>query len=277
MKKFTTKQLRKKANEIRKDVIKMIHEAGSGHPAGSLGMAEIFTALYFQVMRDEDRLFLSHGHVCPAWYAALAHAGYLPRKELMTLRKLGSRLQGHPHCHSLSEIINPSGPLGQGLSQAVGYAYAGQMDGKKFETFCLMSDGEHDEGQTWEAYMFAAKYRVNNITAIIDRNNIQIDGFTEEVMPLEPFREKIEAFGWHAIEIDGHNMGAIIDACAEAKSIFEKPVAIIAHTVPGKGVSFMENKYEWHGRAPNKDEARIILRELRYLSSCVRDDNNLSS
>ena len=284
MKKFSIKQLEKKANEIRQDIIKMLLEAGSGHSAGPLGMADIFTALYFHALRHDpkkpndpkrDRVFLSNGHICPVWYATLAHAGYLPRKEMLTtLRKLGSRLQGHPHRGSLPPILNPSGPLGQGLSQAVGYALAAQMDGNlSFETYCLMSDGEHDEGQTWEAYQFAAKNKVHNITAIIDRNSIQIDGMTEDVMPLEPFKAKIESFGWHAIEIDGHNMEEIIDACAAAKAVYEKPVAIIAHTIPGKGVDFMEFKYEWHGKPPNKDEARSALRELRSLGGKIKGEH----
>ncbi|MDO8435171.1 MAG: transketolase [bacterium] len=283
MKKFSVKQLEKKANEIRQDLITMLLEAGSGHSAGPLGMADVFTALYFHILNHDpkklndpkrDRVFLSNGHICPIWYTTLAHAGYLPRKEMLTtLRKLGSRLQGHPHRGSLPPIINPSGPLGQGLSQAVGYALAAQMDGAKFETYCLMSDGEHDEGQTWEAYQFAGKNRIHNITAIIDRNNIQIDGMTEDIMPLEPFRAKIDAFGWHVIEIDGHNMEEIIDACAAAKAVYEKPVAIVAHTIPGKGVDFMEFKYEWHGKPPNKNEAREALCELRSLGGKIRGEH----
>jgi len=265
--------LEKKANEIRQDIIRMLAEAGSGHSAGPLGMADIFTALYFHVLNHDpkrpddpnrDRVFLSNGHICPVWYATLAHAGYLPRAEALgTLRKLGSRLQGHPHRGSLAPILNPSGPLGQGISQAVGCALAAQMDGKKFEIFCLMSDGEQDEGQTWEAYLFAAKYKLHNLTAIIDRNNIQIDGNTEDIMPLEPFADKLRAFGWHVMEIDGHNLEQIVDACEQAKAVYEKPVAIIAHTIPGKGVSFMEFKYEWHGKPPTKDEAAAALKELQ--------------
>ena len=267
------KQLEEKAAEIRYDTIEMVINAGSGHIAGPLGMADIFTALYFHVLNhnpkrpddpNRDRVFLSNGHICPVWYATLAHAGYLPRAEaLSTLRKLGSRLQGHPHRGSLTPILNPSGPLGQGISQAVGCALAAQMDGKKFEVFCLSSDGEQNEGQTWEAYLFAAKYKLHNLTIIIDRNNIQIDGNTEDIMPLEPFADKLRAFGWHVMEIDGHNLEQIVDACEQAKAVYEKPVAIIAHTIPGKGVSFMEFKYEWHGKPPTKEEAAAALKELQ--------------
>ena len=255
--------LEKKAGTIRQDIIRMLVAAGSGHTAGPLGMTDIFTVLYFHILNRDDRVFLSNGHICPVWYATLAHAGYLPRAELLTLRKLGSRLQGHPHRGSLAPILNPSGPLGQGISQAVGCAIAAQMDGKTFETFCLMSDGEQDEGQPWEAYMLAAKYKLHNLTIIIDRNNIQIDGVTETVMPLEPFADKLRAFGWYVIDIDGHNMGEIVAACDAARVVYEKPVAIIAHTVPGKGVSFMEFKYEWHGKPPTKEEAVAALKELQ--------------
>lgn len=264
--------LEKKANEIRQDIIKMLLEAGSGHSAGPLGMADIFTALYFHVLNHNpktpddpkrDRVFLSNGHIAPVWYMTLAHAGYLTKKEaLTTLRKLGSRLQGHPHKKSLPPIENPSGPLGQGVSQAVGYALAAKMDGKKFEIYCPMGDGEQDEGQVWEAYMLAAKNRLGNLTVIIDRNHIQIDGLTDNVMPLEPFADKLESFGWYVFCVDGHNIAEIIDACEHAKTIYDKPVAIIAHTIPGKGVSFMEYKYEWHGKPPNKEEAKQALKEL---------------
>jgi len=272
------------ANDVRKDVIRMLLAAGSGHSAGPLGMADVFTALYFGgVLRhdpkqpddpERDRLFLSNGHICPVWYTTLAHAGYLPRQEMLkTLRKLGSRLQGHPHRKSLPPIENPSGPLGQGLSQAVGYAYAARMDGKKFQVFCAMSDGEHDEGQTWEAVMFAGKHKLDNLTAIIDRNNIQIDGMTEDIMPLEPLRAKYEAFNWHVIDIDGNNIQQVLDACGQARAIYEKPVAIIAHTVPGKGVDFMEFQYEWHGKPPNADEAKRALHQLRTLGGKIRGEH----
>ncbi len=281
---MTIAQLERKANAIRQDLIRMLLQARSGHSAGPLGMADIFTALYFGgVLRHDpkkpndpnrDRLFLSNGHICPVWYTTLAHAGYLPRSEMLkTLRKLGSRLQGHPHKRSLPPIENPSGPLGQGLSQAVGYTYAARMDGKRFQVYCVMSDGEHDEGQTWEAVMFAGKHKLANLTAIMDRNNIQIDGNTEDIMPLEPLRAKYEAFNWHVIEIDGHDMGAIIRACSEAKAIVEKPVMILAHTIPGKGVDFMEFQYEWHGKPPNTEEAKEALHQLRTLGGKIRGEH----
>lgn len=284
--------LEKKANIIRQDIIKMLLEAGSGHSAGPLGMADIFTALYFQILRhdpkkpdwpERDRLVLSNGHICPVLYASLAHAGYFPIAELQTLRKLGSRLQGHPHRESLPGLEITSGPLGSGLSQALGMAMAALLDKKTWRVVCLMSDGEQDEGNTWEAAMFAGKNKLHNLTALIDRNNIQIDGFTEDVMPLEPLKEKYEAFGWHVLEIDGHNFGAIIGAFEEAKAIFEKPVLIIAHTIPGKGVDFMENDFKWHGIPPGVvdlpgepskgDQVKIALKELRTLQGKIRSEH----
>lgn len=276
------KELEAKANIIRQDIIKMLLEVGSGHSAGPLGMADVFTALYFNILNhdpakpdwpERDRLILSNGHICPVRYAAMAHAGYFPVSELKTLRKLGSRLQGHPHRTSLPGIETTSGPLGSGLSQACGLALAGRIDNAKWRVYCLMSDGEQDEGNTWEAVMFAGKYKINNLTALMDRNNIQIDGFTENVMPLEPIREKYEAFGWHVLEIDGHNMQQIIDAFSEAKKIFEKPTLILAHTIPGKGVDFMEGKFEWHGKPPNKEEAKLALENLRTLEGKIKSEH----
>ncbi len=264
------------ANTLRQDVIRMLLEAGSGHSAGPLGMADVFAALYFKVLRhdpsnpewpERDRLVLSNGHICPVLYAALARSGYFPMEELASLRKLGSGLQGHPHKGSLPGVENSSGPLGQGVSQAVGMALAGLMNGSKHRVYCVMGDGEQEEGQVWEAAMFAGKNKLHNLTIIIDRNNIQIDGFTEDVMPLEPLREKYEAFGWHVLEVDGHNIRQVVEACEEAKAIFEKPTVIIAHTIPGKGVDFMEFKYEWHGKPPNKEEAEKALAELKQLRS----------
>ena len=266
------KKLEEKANQIRQDIIKMLLEAGSGHSAGPLGMADIFTALYFHILKHDpknvdwlqrDRLVLSNGHICPVLYATMAHAGYFPISELSSLRKLGSRLQGHPHRTSLPGLETTSGPLGSGLSQAIGMALAGKLDQASWRVICLMSDGEQDEGNTWEAVMLAGKYRVNNLVALMDRNNIQIDGFTEDVMPLENLRVKYEAFNWHVIEIDGHNFEEIISAFEEAKAIFEKPTLILAHTIPGKGVDFMENKFEWHGKPPNKEEAENALKQLK--------------
>ena len=230
-------KLEEKAVLIREDIIKMLLEAGSGHSAGPLGMADIFTALYFNVLNhdptkpdweDRDRLVLSNGHICPVLYATLAHAGYFPVSELKTLRKLGTRLQGHPHRSTLPGLETTSGPLGSGLSQACGMALAGLMDKKKWWVYCLTSDGEHDAGNTWEAIMWAGKNKLNNLTVIIDRNNIQIDGFTENIMPLEPLKQKYEAFGWHVLEIDGHNFEEIVNAVEEAKAIFEKPTVIIS-------------------------------------------------
>lgn len=275
-------QLEERANLIRQDIIQMLLEAGSGHSAGPLGMADVFTALYFHILNhdpknpnweDRDRLILSNGHICPVRYAAMAHAGYFPISELQTLRKLGSRLQGHPHRTSLPGLETTSGPLGSGLSQSCGLALAAKIDQKKWRVICLMSDGEQEEGNTWEAAMLAGKYKLNNLTALIDRNNIQIDGFTENIMPLEPLREKYEAFGWHVLEIDGHNIEEIIDAFSQAKAIFEKPTVIIAHTIPGKGVDFMENKFEWHGKPPNKEEARLALAQLRTLQGKIRSEH----
>ncbi len=272
--KLTTHELKYKANDIRQDIIQMLLEAKSGHSAGPLDMADIFTALYFSVISHDpknpswagrDRLVLSCGHICPVLYATLAESGYFPKEELMTLRKLGTRLHGHPHNLALPGLETSSGPLAQGSSQAVGIAYALRMDHSRSRVYLIMSDGEQDEGQIWEAVMFAGKNRLSNITAIIDRNNIQIDGFTEDVMPLENLREKYEAFNWHVLEVDGHNIDAVINACNEAKAIYEKPTVIIAHTIPGKGVDFMEGKFEWHGTPPNKEQAKLALEELRTL------------
>ena len=275
---LTTEQLEKTAYDIRQDVIKMLTAAGSGHSAGALGMADVFTALYFRVLNhdpknpgwnERDRVVLSNGHICPVLYATLAACGYFEKEELLTLRVLNSRLQGHPHRESLPGLETTSGPLGSGLSQAAGMALDAKLDNEKHDIFCVLSDGEHDEGSTWEAVMFISKYRLANITALIDRNGIQIDGFTEDVMPLEPFKEKYEAFGWHVIEVDGHNITAIIDACNLAHSIYEKPVAIICHTIPGKGVDFMEFNPDWHGKVPGSNEAQEAIRDLRTLKGTI--------
>ena len=276
------KKLELKANQIREDIIKMLLEAGSGHSAGPLGMADIFTAFYFHILKhdpknpdlpDRDRLILSNGHICPVRYTAMAHAGYFPISELKTLRKLGTRLQGHPHRTALPGIETTSGPLGSGLSQSCGLALAGKMDKASWRVYCLMSDGEQDEGNTWEAVMLAAKYKLDNLTAVMDRNNIQIDGFTENVMPLDNLKAKYEAFNWQVLEVDGHNISSFIDAIEEAKAIHDKPTLIIAHTIPGKGVDFMENKYEWHGKPPNKEEAKKALDELRTLAGKIRGEH----
>lgn len=263
----------------------MLEEAGSGHTAGPLGMADVFTALYFSILRhdpahpdweERDRVVLSNGHINPVLYATMAHAGYFPLDELKTLRKFGSRLQGHPHRDFLPMLETSSGPLGSGLSQAVGMALADRMDAGVASSrfiYCLLGDGELNEGNNWEAMMLAGKEKLRNLIAIVDRNNIQIDGYTEEVMPLEPLVKKWEAFGWHVQEIDGNNMHAIIDAVHEAKAVFEKPSVIIARTIPGKGVREFERKFEWHGKAPTKDEAKMALDELRTLGGKIKSEH----
>jgi len=259
------------ANEIRQDIIRMLVSAGSGHSAGPLGMADVFTALYFNIMNhnpkkpkwnQRDRFVLSNGHICPLWYATLSKAGYFPHKELKTLRKLGTRLHGHPHNLALPGVENSGGPLGQGISVAVGIALAGKMDNRKFHVYCGMSDGEFEEGQSWEAFMFAAKNNLNNLIAVIDRNYIQIDGNTEDIMPLDPLDKKLKAFNWNVLKINGNDIKQIINAFTKAKKSKEKPTVIIANTIPGKGVSFMEGKYEWHGKPPTKEQAEIALSEL---------------
>ncbi len=271
------KDLKLKANKIRQLIISTLAQAGSGHPAGSLGMTDIFTAFYFHILKhdpknprweDRDRLILSNGHICPAQYAAMALAGYLPVAELKTLRKINSRLQGHPHRTSFPGLETTSGPLGEGLSQAIGVALAGKLDRKSYFTYCLTSDGEHEEGNIWEAAMFAAKNKLNNLIQILDRNYIQIDGNTENVMPLDPLKKKYESFNWNAIELDGNDIKSFIEAIEKAKLATDKPTVLIARTVPGKGVSFMENDYLWHGKAPNKEAAKKALAELQtYVKS----------
>ena len=281
---MTIKELEIKANTIRKDIIEMLLEAKSGHSAGSLGMADVFTALYFGGVvkhdpkkpdwEERDMVVLSNAHICPAWYAVLAHSGYFPIKELKTLRKLGSNLQGHPDRSKVLGIETSGGSLAQGLSIACGMAYSfNKLDKKDNWVWALTSDGEHDEGQMWEAAMFAGKNKLFNITQIMDRNNIQIDGYTEDVMPLEPLREKYEAFGWHVLDVDGHNMEEIIDACNKSKAIFEKPTLIIAHTIPGKGVDFIEWKYSWHGKVPCAEEADKALNCLRTLDGKIKSEH----
>ena len=276
------KELEIKANEARELLIEMLVEAGSGHPAGPLGMADIFTAMYFHVlnhdpknpmMEGRDRLILSNGHITPIRYVVMAMSGYFPIEELKTLRKFGTRLQGHPERERLPGVETTSGPLGSGLGQAAGYAYAARMDDKKFRTYCIMSDGEHDAGSTWESIMFAGKNKLSNLTGIIDRNNIQIDGMTENVMPLENLRAKYEAFNWHVLEVDGHNIEAFVDAIEEAKAIYEKPTAIIAHTIPGKGIKETEFDYNWHGKPPKPEEAKKFLAELRTLGGKIKSEH----
>lgn len=268
----TITSLEEKAEAIRETIVEMLVAAGSGHTAGPLDMADIFSALYFYVLKhdpqnpaweERDRLILSNGHIVPVRYAAMAHAGYFPVAECLTLRALGSRLQGHPERERLPGLETTSGPLGEGLSQAAGLAYAMRMDGKRNHTFVCMGDGEQDEGNVWEAVMWAGKERLGNLTAIIDRNNIQIDGMTEDVMPLGDLRGKYESFGWHVLEIDGHNTRQFIEATDEAKAILEKPTVIIAHTIAGKGVPDIETDFHWHGKPPTKEEGAQFLKELR--------------
>ena len=276
------KELEKLANNIRQDIIKTLILAKSGHCAGPLGAVEQYVALYFGgILKydannpnwpERDRVVVSNGHYAPLVYAILAQAGYFSKKELKTLRKLGSCLQGHPHRLSVKGVETSSGPVGEGLSQAVGMALGLKLDGIKSQVYCLMGDGEHDCGNTWEAIMLAAKHQLDNLTVIIDRNNIQIDGFTEQVMPLEPLKEKYEAFGWKVLEVDGHNLEEIIRALNKAKAIFVKPVAIICHTIPGKGINFMEWEYRWHGKTPNLKEAEEALRQLRTLNGKIKSE-----
>lgn len=292
-KKRSIEDLELTATKIREDIIRSLEEAGSGHSAGPLGLADIFTGLYFDTLKHDpkdpdwdqrDFLILSNGHCAPVLYTTLAHAGYFDRKELLTLRKFGSRLQGHPERERLPGIENTSGPLGSGLSQACGIALAMKINNDHHRwIYCVMGDGEQNEGNIWEAAMLASKYNLHNVIAITDRNNIQIDGTTEYVMPLEDLSAKWESFGWHVIEIDGNNVEAFIDATAMARNIVEKPVMIIAHTVPGKGVDFMENDYHWHGipvglediagAPPKNEQAKVALHELRTLEGKIRSEH----
>lgn len=277
---LTVSEIKHKANIIRQDVVRMLTEAGSGHSAGSLDIADIIAALYFNIMNynpkkpdwsGRDAFFLSNGHTVPALYAAMAEAGYFDKKELMTLRKLGSRLQGHPERTKLPGLENTSGPLGSGLSQAAGFAYSLQyLDNSKHRfVYCMMGDGELDEGNIWEAAMFAGKYKLSQLIAFIDRNNIQIEGATEDVMPLEDLRAKWESFNWHVLEIDGHNIESIIAAVNVGKAITYKPTVIIAHTIPGEGVDFMEYDYKWHGVSPNPEQSKDALHKLRTLDGKI--------
>jgi Transketolase, N-terminal subunit len=270
--------LEQKAKEIRETIIEMLVAAGSGHTAGPLDMADIFTAFYFHLLKhdpknpdweERDRLILSNGHIVPVRYATMAHAGYFPVEECLTLRKLGSRLQGHPERLKLPGMETTSGPLGEGLSQGGGMAYALRMNAKKNRTYVLMGDGELNEGSVWEAAMWIAKYNLSNVTAVVDRNNIQIDGLTEDVMPLESLRAKWEAFGWHVLEVDGHNINQFIEAVDEARAIVAKPTIIIAHTIAGKGIPEIEYDYKWHGKPPTAEEGKKFLKELRTMNGRV--------
>jgi transketolase len=285
------KELEIKANDIRESIIQMLLEAGSGHTAGPLGMADVFTLFYFHILKhdpknppweERDRVVLSNGHICPVLYATMAHAGYFPLEELKTLRKFGTRLQGHPHRQYLPYVETSSGPLGSGLSQAVGMALADRMDGSTPLTtsrfiYCFMSDGELDEGNFWEGIMLAGKNKLGNLIAIVDRNNIQIDGFTEDVIPLEPLADKWRAFNWQVLEVSGHDFRALNEAVEEAQAIFDKPTVIIAHTIPGKGVKEFERNFKWHGYDPNDGKAKkdylIALNELRTLGGKIKSEH----
>lgn len=277
------------ANEIRQSIVEMLVAAGSGHTAGPLDMADIFALLYFHVLRhdptnpewpERDRLVLSAGHICPVLYATMAHAGYFPKEELLTLRQFGTRLQGHPHRTALPGVETSSGPLGSGLSQAVGMALAARMDNPYTSqmVYCVTGDGELNEGQIWEAAMLAAKERLHNLVAIVDRNGIQIDGYTKDVMPLESLRDKWEAFGWHVQEVDGHNIRQVNDAIGKAQSIYAQPSVIIAHTIAAKGVDVFERDFRWHGNPPGKgpedrvprdQQAAVALEKLRTLGGTI--------
>ncbi len=266
------------ANDIRQDIIKMLLNAGSGHTAGPLGMADVFTLLYFQILKhnpkdplwaERDKVVLSNGHICPVQYAAMARSGYFPLEELDTLRKLGSRLQGHPHRESLPGVEVSSGPLGSGLGQAVGMAIAQRADGNDNYIYTLMGDGELNCGIVWESAMLAGREKLGNLIVVVDRNGIQIDGYTYDVMPLEDLRGKWKSFGWHTIECDGNNFVALDEAFGEAKAVGEKPTVIMARTIPGKGVTEFERDFHWHGKPPNKDEAKLALKELRTLASHI--------
>lgn len=276
------KKLEEIASQLRYDCIEMVINAGSGHIAGPLGLADIFVAFYFHILNhnpkkpdwpERDRLILSNGHTCPIRYAAMAHAGYFPKSELQTLRQLHTRLQGHPHRTALPGVETTSGPLGSGVSQGCGVALAARLDGKKYQTYVVTSDGEHEAGNTWEGIMFAGKNKLNNLTVVVDRNNIQIDGMTEDIMPLEPLKDKYQAFNWYVIEIDGHNIEQFVDAIHEAKAVYEKPTCIIAHTIPGKGVDFMEFDYHWHSKGFSKEEAKETLNQLRTLKGKIKSEH----
>lgn len=283
------KKLEQQANDIRQSIIEMLTEAGSGHTAGPLDMADIFTLLYFHVMQhdpknpdweDRDRLVLSAGHICPGLYATMAHAGYFPIEELMTLRKFGTRLQGHPHRTMLPGLETSSGPLGSGLSQAVGMALAERMDNPYTSKFiyCITGDGELQEGQIWEAAMLAGKEQLHNLIVITDRNAIQIDGYTKDVMPLEPLKEKFEAFNFDVQEVDGHNIRMVNDAIGKAQAVYGQPSIIIAHTVASRGVDVFERDFRWHGNPPGKGpedrvkrdkQSKVALEKLRTLGGFI--------
>jgi len=277
------RKLEERAQAIREDIIDMLVEAGSGHSAGPLGLTDIFTALYFHILthdpkrpdwEDRDRLLMSCGHNVPVRYATMAHAGYFPKKHLMTLRKFGSPLQGHPELEWMRGVENTSGPLGDGSPQAVGMAYAGLLDKKPWRVYCIMSDGELEAGITWEAILFASRNKLYNCTFIIDRNNIQIDGTTEEIMPLEPLQEKFEAFNLNVVRCVGNDIADFVRAVRHAQSVTEKPTVVIADTIPGYGVDFMEYNFQWHGKppAPGK-ESLLAIKNIRTLGGLIKSEH----
>jgi len=264
-------ELQNTAKRLRRHIIYMIGTAGSGHPGGSLSAVEIITTLYFKIMHhkpgaphwtERDRFVLSKGHAAPVLYATLAECGYFPKENLATLRKLGSDLQGHTDCNGTPGVEMSAGSLGQGLSFSIGIALAGRLNKQNYRVYTLLGDGECDEGQVWEAAMSAAHFKVDSLTAIVDKNGLQIDGWTKDIMNSEPFTDKWKSFGWHTIEVDGHDFNQLIDAFEQAKTIKGKPTIIIAHTIKGKGVSFMENKVDFHGKAPNPVQVEQALKEL---------------
>lgn len=271
MSNLNIKELKKQANIIREDIVKMIIRANSGHIGGSLGMADIFTVLFFKILNHSphkpnsplrDRLILSNGHICPVLYTSLARAGYFPLVELKSFCKINSRLQGHPHNLSLAGVEVSSGPLGQGISQAVGIALNAKIDKSSYRVFCITSDGEHNEGQVWEALMLASKYKLNNLIVIVDLNGIQINGYTKDIMPLGSLTKKYQDFGWNTIEMPGNDIAKIVKTLQQTKNNKNKPLAIIAKTTLGKGVSFMENKYVWHDKIPDIKQSAQALEEL---------------
>lgn len=281
MKLFRIEDLQMMADVIREDILVSLVAAGSGHSAGPLGMADIFTALYFNILKhnpqntnweERDRLVLSCGHICPVLYATMANAGYFPKKELLTLRKLGTRLQGHPHRTALPGLETTSGPLGSGLAQASGMAYGLRLDHKKNKVFCICSDGEQEEGNHWEAVMFAGKNKLSNLIAVTDRNYIQIDGNTEDIMPLDPLDEKYKAFNWNVVTIDGNNFKEILRALKKARWNRKKPLMILANTIPGKGIDYMENDHLWHGKTPELEEAEEAIEQIHAHEAEIRGD-----
>jgi transketolase len=268
---MTIEEMRATAKKLRRDIITMIGTAGSGHPGGSLSAVEILTTLYFRVMHynsadpqwpGRDRFILSKGHAAPVLYATLCAASYIPQEELWTLRKIDSRLQGHPECSLTPGVEMSAGALGQGLSFGIGVSLAGRLNRQDYRTFVLLGDGECDEGQVWEAAMAAAHFKLEKLIAIIDNNGIQLDGWNKDIMNLEPLNKKWQYFGWNAIETDGHDITQLITAFDKARQTTDQPSVIIAHTVKGKGVSFMENNPDFHGKAPNAEEMKIALKEL---------------